>query len=87
MATACWAFIVAKSTPLKTAPIRDFGSLQPANSQIHQQLIHNVLWTAWGLFQVPAFVAGTRGKATFVGPDSMRASAQSRLARQEESDH
>jgi hypothetical protein len=40
MATACWAFIVAKSTPPKTAPMLDFSSLQGTNKQIHQQLIH-----------------------------------------------
>jgi hypothetical protein len=33
MATACWAFIVAKSTPRKAAPILDFRSLQGPNSQ------------------------------------------------------
>jgi hypothetical protein len=48
MATACWAFIVAKSTRRETAPILDFSSLQSANSKIHQQLIHKGLWTAWG---------------------------------------
>jgi hypothetical protein len=48
MATACWAFIVAKSTSLKTAPMLDFASLQGANIEIHQQLIHKHLWTGWG---------------------------------------
>jgi hypothetical protein len=48
MATACWAFIVAKSTPLKTAPLLDFGSLRDTNSKIHPQYIHKDLWTAWG---------------------------------------
>jgi hypothetical protein len=40
MATACWAFIVAKSTSLKTAPLLDFGSLQDTNIEIRQQDIH-----------------------------------------------
>jgi len=31
MATACWAFIVAKSTLPKTAPLLDFVSLHGAN--------------------------------------------------------
>jgi hypothetical protein len=48
MATACWAFIVAKSTRLETAPILDLSSLQGANREIHQQLIHKALWIAWG---------------------------------------
>jgi hypothetical protein len=33
MATACWAFIVAKRTPRKGAPVLDFGSLQGTNRQ------------------------------------------------------
>jgi len=40
MATACWAFIVAKRTPLETAPLLDFRSLQAANSDFRQQVIH-----------------------------------------------
>jgi len=48
MATACWAFIVAKSTPRKTAPILDFSSLHAANSEFHPQLIHKSMWTTWG---------------------------------------
>src|SRR3954467_5756212 len=48
MATACWAFIVAKSTLRKTAPLLDFSSLRAANIEIHQQVIHKSMWTAWG---------------------------------------
>jgi hypothetical protein len=48
MATACWAFIVAKSTPPETAPLLDFSSLQAANSKIYTQDIHKNLWTACG---------------------------------------
>src|SRR4051794_10190721 len=44
MATACWAFIVVKTTWLQTAPMLDFSSLQPANSKNHQQLVHRRLW-------------------------------------------
>jgi hypothetical protein len=40
LATACWAFIVAKSIPLEAAPMLDFRPLQAANREIHQQLIH-----------------------------------------------
>jgi hypothetical protein len=50
MATACWAFIVAKSTRREAAPILDFSSLQRANRKIHQQLIHKCLWISWGQF-------------------------------------
>jgi hypothetical protein len=48
MATACWAFIVAKSTPRETAPLLDFLSLQGANIEICKQVIHKSMWTAWG---------------------------------------
>jgi hypothetical protein len=48
MATACWAFIVAKSTALETAPLLDFSPLQATNIEIHPQVIHKSMWTAWG---------------------------------------
>jgi hypothetical protein len=48
MATACWAFIVAKRTPLKTAPLLDFKPLRGTNTEIYQQLIHSFLWMRWG---------------------------------------
>jgi hypothetical protein len=48
MATACWAFIVAKSTLRKTAPLLDFLSLRVPNIEFHPQLIHKSMWTAWG---------------------------------------
>jgi hypothetical protein len=48
MATACWAFIVAKSTPRKTAPLLDFSSLRATNIEFHPQLIHKSMWTSWG---------------------------------------
>jgi len=53
MATACWAFIVAKSTLRKTAPLLDFGSLHGTNIKNHQQDIHKRLWTDWGYFWRP----------------------------------
>jgi hypothetical protein len=53
MATACWAFIVAKSTLPEAAPLLDFPSLQRANMEIHQQLIHKALWIRWGQFLGP----------------------------------
>jgi hypothetical protein len=59
MATACWAFIVAKSTRREAAPILDFSSLQRANSKIHQQLINKRLWITWGQFPTCRFVAET----------------------------
>jgi hypothetical protein len=48
MATACWAFIVAKSTPLETAPLLDFKPLRSANTQIHPQVVHIGMWMRWG---------------------------------------
>jgi hypothetical protein len=48
MATACWDFIVAKSTPLETAPLLDFAPLRVPNMKIYSQLIHKHLWTTWG---------------------------------------
>jgi predicted Zn-dependent protease len=48
MATACWAFIVAKSTLLETAPMLDFSSLRAPNIENHPHFIHKSLWTAWG---------------------------------------
>jgi hypothetical protein len=48
MATACWAFIVAKSTVLETASLLDFLPLPPSNKENCQQVIHKVLWTSWG---------------------------------------
>jgi hypothetical protein len=48
MATACWAFIVAKRPPPKTAPLLDFTPLRVANIKIYQQFIHKYLWVAWG---------------------------------------
>jgi hypothetical protein len=43
LATACWAFIVAKTPALETAPLLDFMPLQPANSKSYQQLFNNPL--------------------------------------------
>jgi hypothetical protein len=57
MATACWDFIVAKSTPRETAPVLDFSPLQHANKESHQQLIHKALWTTWGWFRNPQFTS------------------------------
>jgi hypothetical protein len=65
MATACWAFIVAKSTSPKTAPLLDFGSLHATNIEIRQQDIHNWLWTIWGYFCRLGLVALNGGKRAF----------------------
>jgi len=48
MATACWAFIVAKTPLRETAPLLDLWPLQASNRKFHPQLIHKVLWIAWG---------------------------------------
>jgi hypothetical protein len=42
LATACWAFIVAKSIALEAAPMLDFGPLRAANRKSHQQLVHRI---------------------------------------------
>jgi hypothetical protein len=47
MATACWAFIVAKSPPLETAPLLDFWPLRTANTEsVH--MLSTGLWMFWG---------------------------------------
>jgi hypothetical protein len=48
MATACWAFIVAKRPGRETAPALVLRPLQAANKEIHPQLIHMLLWIACG---------------------------------------
>jgi hypothetical protein len=48
MATACWAFIVAKSIGRETAPALVFRPLQAANKDFLPQLIHKFLWIACG---------------------------------------
>jgi hypothetical protein len=48
MATACWAFIVAKRPVREAAPMLDFCSLHDANSNFCSQLINKALWTGWG---------------------------------------
>jgi len=58
MATACWDFIVAKSTPRETAPVLDFSPLQYANKEFHQQLIHKALWMTWGWLRNFEFIPG-----------------------------
>ena len=57
LATACWEFIVVKRGWLQTAPLLDFASLQRANREIHQQVIHKCLWMSWGYFCRAVFVA------------------------------
>jgi hypothetical protein len=43
LATACWAFIVAKRPWLETAPLLDFTPLHGANMETYKQLINNAL--------------------------------------------
>jgi hypothetical protein len=68
MATACWAFIVVKTTRLETAPMLDFSSLQAANSESHPHIIHNTLWMGWGLLRWAGFIAETGEKHDSVAP-------------------
>jgi hypothetical protein len=57
LATACWCFIVVKTTPPQTAPLLDLSPLQAANMRNRQQVIHNYLWTTWGQFFRFIFIA------------------------------
>jgi hypothetical protein len=63
MATACWAFIVAKRPLAKTAPLLDFGSLHGTNIEIHQQDIHKCLWTAGGYSSPSGIALADSGKS------------------------
>jgi hypothetical protein len=63
LATACWDFIVVKRGGLQTAPMLDFLSLQGANSDIYEHVIHNILWMSWGQFLWSLFVAVSDKKA------------------------
>src|ERR1700760_1486184 len=64
MATACWAFIVAKSTPVETASLLGFcgvARLQHENSSTTyaQACVHR-LWTSWRPAEVPRNTASTQ---------------------------
>jgi hypothetical protein len=48
LATACWDFIVAKSTLRQAAPTLDFFALRPVHSQSYPQFINIRLWMNWG---------------------------------------
>jgi len=50
LATACWAFIVAKTTRAETASLLDFASLHLANSDLSTQVINMFLLMTWGYF-------------------------------------
>jgi hypothetical protein len=80
MATACWAFIVAKATSAKAAPMLVFSSLQGTNKENYQQVIHKAVWMAWGhfnrfklrarhalnLFEPPQIICAVSGNPSFV---------------------
>ena len=51
LATACWAFIVVKTTRLETAPLLDFEPLHCANIECYQQIINKCLLITWGQIQ------------------------------------
>jgi hypothetical protein len=70
LATACWDFIVVKTAGLQTAPLLDFSSLQPANTKIHKQVIHKVLWMSWGQFHRPFVVVRIGKNSPTMAPDS-----------------
>jgi hypothetical protein len=77
LATACWDFIVVKTAGLQTAPLLDFSSLQPANTKIHQQVIHKVLWMSWGQFCRPFVVVRIGKSSPAPMPDSIDPQEQS----------
>jgi hypothetical protein len=77
LATACWDFIVVKTAGLQTAPLLDFSSLQAANTKIHTQVIHKVLWMSWGQFGEPFVVAGIGESSRALVPDSIDRQEQS----------
>src|SRR6185503_6306269 len=64
MATACWAFIVAKSTPVETASLLGFcgvARLQHENSSTtYAQAAAHRLWTSWRPAEVPGNAAPTQ---------------------------
>ena len=64
MATACWAFIVAKSTPVETASLLGFcgvARLQHGNSSTsYAQVGAHRLWTSWRPAEVPGDTAPTQ---------------------------
>jgi hypothetical protein len=64
MATACWAFIVAKSTPVETASLLGFcgvARLQHENSSTtYAQAAAHRLWTSWRAAEVPRNTASTQ---------------------------
>ncbi|MEO7854474.1 MAG: hypothetical protein ABIR94_19835 [Rubrivivax sp.] len=59
LATACWDFIVVKSTCREAAPALVFGSLQATNIEIYQQVINN----SWGLPGKPDLNTNAYAKA------------------------
>jgi hypothetical protein len=83
MATACWDFIVAKATLLEPAPTLDILSLRGTNMKIHQQLIHNRLWTLWGQFQLPSLRPPGAGKGGNSAWDYTCGSSQCPISDQE----
>lgn len=64
MATACWAFIVAKSTPVETASLLGFcgvARFQRENSSTsYAQAVVHRLWTSWRPAEVTRNTAPTQ---------------------------
>jgi hypothetical protein len=58
----------------------DFSALQVTNSRIHQQVIHKVLWTAWGLSESVWFVSPAGAKGGSARLDSIGRATECRLA-------
>jgi hypothetical protein len=72
MATACWCFIVAKSTRAQAAPLLDFFALPKTNRKFYQHFIHRRLWTYWGQIRQPPShqkLPRKRLKSGLLGPE------------------
>jgi hypothetical protein len=69
MATACWAFIVAKSTLRETAPMLHFCPLQSTNIEFHPQVVHNVCGSPGDSYKAGSVRAASGIKAS--APDAI----------------
>jgi hypothetical protein len=81
MATACWAFIVAKRPALETAPLLDFSPLQAANMKIINRLSTKSCgppgdsFNAWDSLRKPAVKPAAQVRilsGSAINPDSFR---------------
>jgi hypothetical protein len=79
MATACWAFIVVKRTPLETAPLLDFFRCSVPTAKNHPQVIHKALWMIWGQISDPSLLTHHARQAGQDGVNCICLTTQSRF--------